>query len=170
MDPDPAQLVRPVDLVDGRFLQLGDTTTVVISQRLAEVLGLRVGDVLHLPGAAGQVPLTVIGVLRATPVPGPEAVYVTIETAQRILNLPGLINGIEVMVQAGVEREAVQARLLERLGPGYTTTLPEFGQEFATSMQLGERIFQTIGILALIMVGSLSSTPSAPWSPNAATI
>ncbi len=153
LELDPAHQTRAYPLADGRWLQPGDADVVVIPASLAEQLGLHVGDDFILPAAEGQVRLQIVGTVHTVALPGAEEVYMPLDTAQRVLNLEGYINGIEVLVEADEDRKVVQERLLERLGAGYSTVLPEFGQEFMTSMEIGEKFFQVIGILALIMGG-----------------
>ncbi|MGQ9667388.1 MAG: ABC transporter permease, partial [Anaerolineae bacterium] len=153
LELDPAHQTRSYPIAEGRWLQPGDGDGVVVPASLAEQLGLAVGEVFTLPAAEGQVHLQIVGTVHTVALPGAEEVYMPLETAQRVLNLAGYINGIEVLVEAGQDREAVKDRLLERLGAGYSTVLPEFGQEFMTSMEIGEKFFQLIGILALIMGG-----------------
>jgi putative ABC transport system permease protein len=153
LELEPAHQTRSYPLAEGRWLEPGDADVVVIPASLAEQLGLKVGDAFILPAAEGQIRLRIVGTVHTVALPGAEEVYMPLETAQRVLNLKGYINGIEVLVEAGQDREAVKKRLLERLGAGYSTVLPEFGQEFMTSMEIGEKFFQVIGILALIMGG-----------------
>ncbi|MGC8827443.1 MAG: ABC transporter permease, partial [Anaerolineae bacterium] len=150
---EPAHQTRSYPLAEGRWLEPGDADVAVIPASLAEQLGLRVGGEFILPAAEGQVRLRIVGTVHTVALPGAEEVYMPLETAQRVLNLEGYINAIEVLVKAGEDREVVRDRLLERLGAGYSTVLPEFGQEFMTSMEIGEKFFQVIGILALIMGG-----------------
>jgi len=153
VDVDPQQQTHAFDVVQGRALQPDDRYAALISESFAESQGLTVGDDLRLPGAKGQVDLQVVGIVRKPPVPGNEVVYVPLATAQEMLNLPGLVNAIEVIVRAGEDRAAVQERLLQRLGAGFTTAPAEFGQEFEAAIRLGEQIMQIFGLLAIIMGG-----------------
>lgn len=149
----PDRQVRGLDIVSGRALQPEDTRAALISQTLADSLGLQPGDAWSLPSANGVIELEVTGIFRAAPSPGNEEVIVPLTTAQQMLNLPGLINSVEVIVRSNADREQVQAQLLNRLGSAYTTTLPQFGEEFMSAMQLGDHIFNTFGFLALLMGG-----------------
>ncbi|MEN4011592.1 MAG: FtsX-like permease family protein [Bellilinea sp.] len=145
--------VRAVEIVSGRALQPDDIRAALISQTLADAFELQVGDAWSLPSANGVTELVVTGIFRAAPSPGNEEVIVPLATAQQMLNLPGLINSVEVIVRSSADRGQVQQQLLARLESGYTTSLPQFGEEFMSGMRLGEQVFNTFGFLALLMGG-----------------
>ena len=153
IEPRAAQTLHAYTLREGRFLRPEDTAAAVISESLAQALGLRVGSDLRLPATEGAVKLRVIGLLPARTLPGNEQVLVTLDEAQKLLDLPNRINTIEANFVPGAQSEAVRGAIEARLGPDFTLGGLSSGGELMTSMQLGQTMFNMFGFLALFMGG-----------------
>jgi putative ABC transport system permease protein len=93
--PADARAVRAYPLVAGRFLAADDSDAVVITQTLADFVGVAVGGQLTLPTVAGVIPLQVVGIFPPRTEPGSEQVLVTLATAQRLIGIPDKINLID---------------------------------------------------------------------------
>jgi putative ABC transport system permease protein len=145
--------VHPLEVLSGAGLQSGDRDGVLISSSLAKKTGLAVGDRLDLPSASGLTALIIKGVVLRPPSLGAEEIFVPLQTAQQLLNLPGKINTIEARFSSGVDRQAVQQQVLERLGDGYQVGGIAFSNEVEQFMELGDYIFTLIGVIALLMGG-----------------
>ena len=92
-----ATALHAYNVIDGRFLNDGDVGDTVISESLAEMVGLGVGDTLTLPSAVGETALTIVGLLPRRAQLGNEEVLVTLGQAQTMLDMPGRINTIEAL-------------------------------------------------------------------------
>ncbi|HNT55880.1 MAG TPA: ABC transporter permease, partial [Anaerolineaceae bacterium] len=154
VDPATVAQVRAFSIQAGRFLQSADGQAVLISESLAEKLDLRPDDVWTLPAATGTVDLTVVGVYApAMPVIGSEEIYVPLEQAQQMFNLPGQINTIEAVLDANADNAAVSAAVQSRLGSTYSLIAPDGDSEFSSAVAVGQSAFLLFGILALAMGG-----------------
>lgn len=154
VDPATVAQVLAFSIQAGRFLQSADGQAVLISESLAEKLDLRPDDVWTLPAATGTVDLTVVGVYApAMPVIGSEEIYVPLEQAQQMFNLPGQINTIEAVLDANADNAAVSAAVQSRLGSTYSLIAPDGDSEFSSAVAVGQSAFLLFGILALAMGG-----------------
>ncbi len=151
VDTETIQSVRNFKVAEGRFLENGDTTAIVIPQLLADKLDLKVGDNLSIPSSTGIANLQVVGILTLGASAGLDEILVPLDTAQTILNLPGQINTIEFMLKAGVDRSEVESAILAQLGPTFKSGAIEVGEELSSALSLGESIMWLFGIMALAM-------------------
>lgn len=150
-----AQSVRTYPVKEGRFLRLEDSDAAVITQSLADTLGLRVGDTLRLPTADGVARLTVVGLRPASTLPGNEEVLVVLLKAQKLLGLPNRINTIEanLAVTDVAQRAAIEDAIQAQLGKDYHLGALSAGSEIMTTLQTGQLVFELFGFLALFMGG-----------------
>lgn len=155
VEPRDEQSVRVYSLLDGRFLRSSDEDAAVITQSLADQLGLKVGDDINLPTAAGTVSLKIVGLLPARALPGNEDVLVTLYEAQKLLDLPKRINTIDANYGTGdaAQRDAIATTVEAMLGDDYQIGGLASGGEFMTSLQTGQSAFTVFGFLALFMGG-----------------
>lgn len=155
IEPKAAQAVREYTLKQGRFLQNTDTNAAVITTGLAETLKLGVGDELALPTVRGVVKFKIVGLRAAQTLPGNEPVWVTLGEAQKVLNLPGRINTIEVKldVASTIPREAISNAIADTLGNEYQLGGLANGSELLASLQTSQQAFNLLGFLALFMGG-----------------
>jgi putative ABC transport system permease protein len=150
---DAAQTVRPYLLVDGRFLQPGDGNVMVIPQHLALQANLMVGDKFSVPSALGAADFEIVGIVKTSPLPGIDAVYMPLSAAQRMLHQPDQINTIEAVLAAGADRARVEAEVQARLGDSFKLGGLEVGNELLANFQLAEIIIDIFGLLAIMMGG-----------------
>jgi putative ABC transport system permease protein len=150
---DNAATVRPFYLVSGRLLQPGDGNAMIISEHLAQLAGLAVGDTFTLPSTSGTTDFEIVGIIQSSPMPGVEAVYVPLAAAQQLLNQPDQINTIEAVLAAGADRSQVEAAVQTQLGDSFKLGGLEVGSELLSNFQLGEIIIDVFGLLAILMGG-----------------
>lgn len=139
----------------GRFLEAGDVGAAVMTQSLADAIGVRVGEMFTLPVATGEEELTVIGILPPLVVAGNEEILVTLPEAQRMLDLSGMINAVEAnfgSVSAG-QRTVIEDRILAELGASYQMGSLSGNSQFLTTLNTAQVIFNLLGVLALLMGG-----------------
>jgi putative ABC transport system permease protein len=151
LNPQDAQQVRQYPVKDGRFLQPADDLAVVIPETVATLLKINVGDTLTIPSAQGKAVLQVVGFLGVTFSSGTEDIYVNLPTAQRLLNMDGQINTIEVLYQPGVDQTSVQTQVLKNLDKDFQTGQAEVGTDLLASLKYGEVAFYIFGVMALGM-------------------
>jgi putative ABC transport system permease protein len=157
LDPEAARSVRAYPVQEGgRFLDAEDTDAAVISQSLADKLGIGLGDEFPLPSTAGVVRLTVVGVLPPRMTPGTEEVLVTLPQAQRMTNETGKINTIDVNIETGAgesRRAEIQQSIESAVGVEYHVGTLMASTDLFASLQLGQAIMGLFGLLALFMGG-----------------
>jgi putative ABC transport system permease protein len=155
IDPAQAKTVHSYIVKDGRFLEAGDTSAAVISQSLADAIGVRLGGALRLPTAKGETALTVVGILPARALPGNEEVLVTLPQAQAMLAMPGEINTVEANFSSldEVQRVEIERAILNTLGDTYQVGSLASNSELLTNLRTGQAIFNLLGVMALLMGG-----------------
>lgn len=156
IEPESARSLR-VYLVQegGRFLEPTDTTAAVISQSLADIYRVGLGDMIRLPSVDGAVDLTVVGILPTRTSPGNEEVLVTLSQAQSMSGQPGQINTIDIALDTtgDAERTAVLAEIEAAVGESYTIGSLQPGSELFASLKMGQLAMNMFGVLALFMGG-----------------
>jgi len=155
IDPKIAPELHDYRITQGRFLESGDGTAAVISERLADTLGLKLDDSLKLPTTQGVVKLTIVGLVPGRALIGNEQVLVTLTQAQKLLDMSGRISVIEanLTTKDKAESEAIVNTIKAQLGNTYTLGGLSSGSEFAGAMQIGTVMFNMLGFLALAMGG-----------------
>lgn len=148
-----AQNVRNYSLNDGRFLEADDTYATVIPQLLADKMELKIGDTFVIPSSDGMADLKVVGILSLSASAGLDEILVPIPVAQSILNLPGKINTIDILIKSGADRDEVVSSLLAKLGPNFKSGAIQTGDELSSALMLGESMMWLFGIMALAMAG-----------------
>ncbi|MFN8376339.1 MAG: FtsX-like permease family protein [Anaerolineae bacterium] len=152
VDPDSAQSVRQFVMSEGRFLEAGDHGAVVIPAGLAELSPeLEIGTTFPLITAGGLRIYTVVGFLAEQGSMSTPQIYVTLSDAQDAFAQEGLINSIEVAVNAGADRDAVAAAIQQTLGDNYLLDGASSGTDAFASVQIGLAAFDLLGVLALFL-------------------
>lgn len=122
-DPSREDQVSQIEkrLVEGRFLRPGQSREIVIGQRGAEALGVKLGDEVLLYGIAYSLEsayelFQVVGLIRF-PDPNLERslAFISLEDAQSFYVYPEKITEVAVLLDESDEAPAIQARLAERL-------------------------------------------------------
>ncbi|CAG0972762.1 ABC transporter permease YtrF [Geobacteraceae bacterium] len=153
VDPESFSQVRPHSLVLGRYLQAGDKNALVLGEKLAEEMGLKLGDIFTLPSAAGATDFAVVGVIATQGVLGVEEVYVPLSTAQAMFNQAGRLNTIEARFAAQADRVQVAAAVQAQLGNRFKLGEIEGGGQFLSALAMGQIVLNLFGVLALAMGG-----------------
>jgi putative ABC transport system permease protein len=149
LDPARAETVRIYQVASGRFLSTDDNLAAVLSQHLAQVLGLHAGDTFQLPTPQGLTDLNVVGVFNSL---AEDQVLVPLKTAQDLYSAPGQVTAIDVVTTAGADRDTVEQALQTKLGEGYNVgAAAGAAGVYAQSLELGLVLFNIFGILTLFM-------------------
>lgn len=155
IDPKVARQMIIYNVVEGRFLEPEDHGMAVVTRSLAREVGISLGDTLPLPTAIGMTELKIVGLLPERALPGNEEVLVTLAEAQRLLNMPGKINTIDINLDSLEEarRAEIQQRIEAAVGNNYKIGALESGSEILTNLRNAQMIFNLMGFLALLMGG-----------------
>ncbi len=153
--PQESRQMIAYNVVEGRFLEEGDTQAAVITRSLAREFGIGLGDTLTLPTAIGLSDLTIVGILPEHILPGNEVVLVPLAEAQRLTNMPGKINVVDANVDSMEEarRNEIQQNVLKAIGDTYKIGALEAASEILTNIRNAQSIFNLMGFLALVMGG-----------------
>lgn len=153
--PQEARQMIAYNIVEGRFLEEGDTSAAVITRSLAREFGVEVGDTLTLPTAIGLSDLTIVGILPEQILPGNEVVLVPLAEAQRLTNMADKINVVDANLDSMEEarRNEIQQNVLAAIGDTYKIGALEAGSEILTNIRNAQSIFNLMGFLALVMGG-----------------
>ncbi len=155
IDPLLGRQMIAYNVVEGRFLEPEDTQAAVITRSLAREVNVQVGGTMTLPTAVGLTELTIVGILPERMMPGNEEVLVTLDEAQRLMNMPGKINVIDANFGTLDEtrRSEIQKRISEVVGDSFKIGALETGSEIFTNLKNAQLIFVLMGFLALLMGG-----------------
>ena len=140
---------------EGRFLEDGDIDAVVISESLAELIGLGVGDTLTLPTPTGETALTIVGLLPPRLQLGSEEAMITLAQSQTLLDMPGRINTVEANFEVVDDdaRVAVEQAILAEVGDTFQLGGLSTNSELLANFGVARAIFSLLGVLALLMGG-----------------
>ncbi len=153
VDPATIQSLHLFTLASGRFLEPADTDAVVISQYLASTLKVEVGQTLSLPAAYGVADLQVVGILNNVEPNAQTQIFTPLATAQKLLNLPGQINSIDVILTANTDKTTVENEVLVQLGDSFKIGTSETGTSLYAALNIGTSVMWFFGIAALLMAG-----------------
>lgn len=151
LDVDSAKVVRRYQVEGGRFLEASDTQQAVIGYNLATKMNLEIGDTLTFPSAEGTENLEIVGILGEIESGTVDEIYVTLPAAQKILNLPGQITTIDMLLTGQADKAVVEQNLLRALGGGFKIGAVEVGNELTAMLEMGESMMWLFGIMALAM-------------------
>ncbi|MBF8282179.1 MAG: putative ABC transporter permease protein, partial [Anaerolineales bacterium] len=154
-DPDALRAMGFYNVDEGRFITADDEGVAVIAKSLADVAGVKLGDVLELPTPTGLVKLTIVGLLPQRLMPGNEEVLVPLAQAQKLLDMPGKINVIDANFDTTDEarRTQIEETLKTTLGSHYTIGVIQAGAEILTNIKNAQAIMTLLGTLGLLMGG-----------------
>ncbi len=155
LDPTVAPDLHDYRLTQGRFLEKGDGSVAVISERLADAVGIKLNDSLKLPTPEGVVKLTVVGLMPGHALIGNEPVLVTLSQAQKLFDMSGRISVIEanLATKDKAASEAIVNAIKEQLGDTYTLGGLTSGSEFLSALQMAQVVFNLFGFFTLAMGG-----------------
>jgi putative ABC transport system permease protein len=157
VDPETVRALRSYPMEAGRFLEPTDGAAAVISQTLADVLNVRLGESFPIPSVNGVVELAVVGIRPARLSAGNEEVLVTLPQAQLMAGEAGRINTIDIGIDnptAGEKQRAeIQKRIQAVLGDDFRVGAVISGSEAFASMKLAKLPMDLFGVLALFMGG-----------------
>jgi len=125
IDPALDRAVRDYTLTSGDMIDTHDG--VVLAADFASQRGLAVGGTIRLLGPTGMNDLPVAGLLRmrgAAAVNGGAVVFMPLQTAQRLFDLPGQTHSIAIVLASNASRERVQAQIEAILPPGTSVRAP----------------------------------------------
>jgi putative ABC transport system permease protein len=155
VDPNVAPSLHDYQITQGRFLKQGDGNVAVISEKLANDIGVTLNGTMKLPTTQGVVKLTIVGLTPGRALAGNEQVLITLTQAQKLFDASGRINVIEanLTTKDKAQSDAIVNNIKAQLGNTYTLGGLTSGSEFATAMQAAGVIFNMLGIFALAMGG-----------------
>ncbi len=155
VDPVAGPAVHDYSVLQGRFLKPGDGSVAVITQNLADALGVKLGDTFRLPATDGVVRLQVVGLRPAQALIGNEEVLVTLTEAQKLLDMQGYINTIEANLATNdpQQREAITQQIQARLDKTYLLNALTSASQFLASLSTIQFSLELIGFLSLFMGG-----------------
>jgi putative ABC transport system permease protein len=152
VDPATAEAVRRYPVAAGRFLTVSDTQVAVLSQSLAQALGVNVGGSVQIPTPQGLTTLPVVGVIARQ---GVQQVITPLGTAQALFAASDRINTIDLALGPGAGHDQVKGALQARLGPGYRVGSVASESDAFANLQISLVAVNLFGILTLFMAGFL---------------
>ncbi len=152
VDPATVQAVQALTMSEGRFIAPGDENVAVLPGGIAEMAPqLTVGSRFPLVTAGGLKIFTLIGLTAEQGSPSAPQMYVTLADAQAAFGQPGLINTVEIALNATVDREAAGAAIVAALGEGFAIQEGTRGTEAFAAMEVGFAVMNMFGFLALFL-------------------
>ena len=152
--PEESRSIRAYPIVEGRFLDATDSTSVVISQTLADALSIGIGDSFSIPTSDGMAQLEVVGLLPGNITNSTEEILINLPQAQAMTGEFGKVNLIGLNVEAFAEesrRAEIQNNIEAVLGDHYKVGTLMSGDDMFASLQLAQVGLSMFGLLALFM-------------------
>jgi len=155
IDPTIAPALHDYQITQGRFLERNDDYAAVISEQLADSVGIKLNDDLKIPTTEGVVKLKVVGLMPSRALVGNEPVLMSLVQAQKLFDMSKRINVIEanLTTKDQAEIDAIVNEIKAQLDDTYTFGGLASGSEFLSAMQMGQVVFNMFGVLALAMGG-----------------
>ena len=100
--------VQPIDIIEGRELQEGDDSAVLIGEELKDYFGAGVGDTINIEGTDFQV----VGIYSSSSLE--KKVYMSLPDAQRLLDLQGKVSDFSVYAESLPAVDDVVAKIKSR--------------------------------------------------------
>jgi putative ABC transport system permease protein len=151
-DVDSPSALASFPLATGRPCRGEDE--VLLGRGFARAQGLKPGQSVRLWTPAGPAELRCTGSLEPQGVAaanGGAVAVVPLTTAQRLFELPGQVNNVQVILEAGADADRVGAAVSARLPPGLTAQRPGRRGELARSTLLAaEQGLAALGVVALV--------------------
>lgn len=152
LDPASIERVRQFPVSEGRFLTADDSGAALLPAGIADFAPeLTVGTTFPLITAGGLRFYTVVGFLAEAGNPAMPQIYITLTDAQTAFDQPGLINAVEVSIEAGADQAAVIADLQQALGSTYQMNAEGANTAAIGSIEVGLSILNMLGALALFL-------------------
>ncbi|BAM01735.1 MULTISPECIES: ABC transporter permease [Caldilinea] len=152
--------VQAANVVEGRFLLDGEGDAIFIGKALADELDLRVGDRVTLLGQSRhetmrQRTVTVVGIYSlGAPDLEKSAVFITLEQAQRLFNLPDQVTEVAISL-TDVAHESTVLNALQAALPGYEVDSWKTLRPEITETMVTKQVFVTIIGVIVIMIASI---------------
>ena len=150
VDADTVGKVRSFPVAEGRFLETGDGDTIVLAEALAEEFGVGVGESVKLPTVEGMREYEVAGLLQLPVIPGSEEVYMPLASAQRMFEMTGEINGVDVAFDPDADGEEVRQAVSDEAGSSYTTGDVD-NSELFSALKISQVMMNMFAVFALAM-------------------
>lgn len=155
VDPITSKLALPLSAEEGRWLESGDQSVMLVRSTFIDKTGYQLGDTVTLPTASGPKTFRIIGVLPKKPTIDNEEIYMTLDDAQNIFNYEGKISAIIGQFSNTVtDDEGLRSNIKDHFGEGYVVgALDAGGNEWEAVIEMGNVIFTVFGLVALAMGG-----------------
>jgi len=152
IDPAVAENIRPFPMSAGRFLAAGDQNAVVFAAGVTELAPeLQVGTTFSLITATGLKTFTVIGFIDEQGSLSAPPMYMTLADAQSALNQPGLINTVEVNIDANADEDAVTKDIENALGSSFQSDTASSVMDSVGALGIAFSVLDLLGFLALFL-------------------
>ena len=135
---------------------LTSPTNLILGEGFAARWGVRLHDTIPLSTPSGRTAFHVRGFIRERRLGralGGAIAVIDYRSAQVAFDRGDLVDVIDVAVTRGADRQAVRARLVETLGPGYTIDPPERRTERVHQMLAGFHLLLLLVSLLSLIVG-----------------
>lgn len=154
VDPEAARALYSPIVEQGRWLERGDSSAVVIDKRLADKFHLSVGDRFPVLTAAGVTRLPIVGV-QTQRVPGAHEAFLPLARAQRLYDQPGRINTLHANLSAvdAAGRAAAEAAIAGELDDSFEVNAIPPDASLVAQVRASQGMYDVINVLALFMAG-----------------
>ena len=167
-DLDEEYHVLPVNIVDGRSLEEGENTAVLISRELTDYFGAEAGDTIDIEGTSFEV----VGVYSSTMMQN--QVYMSLDTAQDLLGMEGemsiltvyadsvsAVDDVAAEIQSAypdfmvIAIADMQAGFAEKIQQEQESIIGSTSSNLASIQSLGLGITVATGVIGLLLIFGL---------------
>jgi putative ABC transport system permease protein len=154
VDPEAARALYSPIIEQGRWLQRGDSSAVVIDQKLADKFHLSVGDRFPILASADVTKLAIVGVYSQR-APSAHEVFLPLARAQRLYDQRGRINLLQANLSAvdAAGRAAAEATIAGELDDSFEVNATPPDASLVAQVRGSQGMYSILSVLALFMGG-----------------
>ncbi|MCJ7624969.1 MAG: ABC transporter permease [Anaerolineaceae bacterium] len=150
------RVIHPLVLLNGVFL--GAPNTIVLLAQTGLGYDLIPGDEIILSLGEGPITFTVSGCIEpeqdvAAAAPGGVTAFIPLDAAQKLANLPGKLDHIEITLRSGIDIMEAKDRLAGLLGADLVVVRSEFRGDYAFNTVLIQGGLVVVGLIILFAAG-----------------
>ena len=145
----------PDGIIDDPLVFLAQPDSLIVTRAFADATNLKTNAKIPMQTMAGERQFTVRGIMKSGGLAsafGGNLAIMDVYSAQKVFGRGRRFDRIDIMTKEGANVDAIEAKIQQALGPGYTVEKPSArGAQFASTAQVFSAISDITSIFALFI-------------------